>query len=304
MSGVPGAPAPETVKGNVVPSSVAAGDDPPLREPPARSIGESLRELRASRDLLVQMVRRDLTAKHAGSFLGFFWSLLSPALLVAVYATVFWVMGFTPTKGEFNDLPFALFFFGGLVLWNIFNAGVAGGTASIVGAGFLVRKIYFPREILPLAVVLSALVTFCFEFAVLVVFQAALGHPPSWTIVLGLPIVAVVAVLAAGLGLFLAAATVYFRDVEHFIAVFLQLLFWGSPFLYDISFIQDRHPGAVDLLLLNPLTPCVIAFREAVLIGEVPGPWRLLYSAVVAVVVLVGGWLYFNRHERRMAELV
>ena len=294
---------PETVEGNRLPP-VPAGSEPPLREPPSRSIGESLRELRASRDLLVQMVRRDLTAKHAGTFLGFFWSLLSPALLVVVYAGVFWIMGFTPTKGEFNDLPFALFFFGGLVLWNIFNAGVSGGTASVVGAGFLVRKIYFPREILPLAVVLSGLVTFVFEFAVLLLFQTVLGHPPSWTVVLALPIVAIVTVLAAGLALFLSAATVYFRDIEHFIAVILQLLFWGSPFLYDISFIQDRHPAAADALLLNPLTPCVIAFREAVLIGEVPGPWRLLYSAGVAVVVLVGGWLWFNRHERRMAELV
>lgn len=294
---------PETVFGNRLPA-VPKGQEPPLQEPPPRSLRESIREVRAGRDLLFQMVRRDLATKHAGSFLGFFWSLLSPALLVAVYATVFYVMAFRPVGGEFSDVPFALFFFGGLVMWNVFNAGVAGGTGAVVGSGFLVRKIYFPREILPLSVVLSALVTFAFEFVVLLLFQTVLGHPPSWTVIIALPIMAIIATLAAGAGLFLSAATVYFRDIQHFINVLLQLLFWGAPILYDISFIQQNHPQAAKLLLLNPIAPCVVAFRECVLVGKVPGPWRLLYSAFVSVVVFVLGWIYFNRHERRMAEIV
>jgi ABC-2 type transport system permease protein len=286
------------------PPALAEGEEPPLVEPPARSIRESIAEVRASRDLLQQMVRRDLTTKHAGSFLGFFWSLLTPMLMVSVYATVFYVMGFARTGGEFEDVPFALFFFGGLVVWNVFNVGVAGGTAAVVGQGYLVRKIYFPRELLPLSVVLAGLVTFCFEFVVLVVFQTVLGHHPQWTIVLAIPIIAIVTVLAAGVALLLSAATVYFRDLQHFIVVALQLLFWGAPVIYDISLITDKHPAAADVLLLNPLTPCLIAFRECVLVGEVPGPWRLLYSAAIAVATLVLGWRYFNRHERRMAELV
>lgn len=294
---------PEEVAGNAIPA-LRPGEEPPLKEPPARSIPESLREVRASKDLLVQMVRRDLATKHAGSFLGFFWSLLTPAMLVAVYATVFFIMGFSPTKGEFHKLPFALFFFSGLVLWNVINAGLAGGTGAIVNSGFLVRKIYFPREILPLSVVMSGLVTFCFEFGVLLVFQTALGHPPHWTVILAVPIVAIIVALAFGASLFLSAATVYFRDIQHFITILLQLLFWAAPIIYDISLIQDKHPGAVRLLELNPITPCLVAFREVVLLGTVPGPWRLLYSAGVAAVMLVTGWLYFNKHERRMAELV
>ena len=290
-------------EGHALPA-LAPGEEPPMRDPRPRRLVESLREVAESRSLLSQMVRRDLTTKHAGSVLGFFWSLLTPALTVAGYGTVFFLFDFRPTKGEFRDVPFALFFFGGLVLWNVFNAGLAGGAGSVVDSGFLVRKIYFPRELLPLSVVLAGLVTFAFEFAVLVVFAVLLGHPPTWTIVLGLPIVAIVAVMAYGCGLFLAAATVYFRDVQHFIAVLLQLLFWASPIIYDLSFVQDRHPAAADVLLLNPVTPCVIAFREAVLIGEVPGPWRLLYSALCAVVALVVGSIYFNRQERRMAEIV
>jgi lipopolysaccharide transport system permease protein len=289
--------------GHPVPD-LAEGEEPPLREPPPRSLRASVRELSGSSGLIKQMVRRDLATKHAGSFLGFFWSLLTPALTVAVYATVFSVMGFRPVGGEFSGVPFALFFFGGLVLWNVFNAGIAGGTGSIVGQGFLVRKIYFPRELLPLSVVLSALVTFCFEFFVLIIFATALGHEPSWTVIIAIPIVAIMALIAFGAGLFLSAANVYFRDLEHLIGVILQLLFWSAPVLYDISFIQEKTPNAAKILELNPLTPCLIAFRESVLLGEVPGPWRLLYAAGIGVLLTLGGWVWFNRHERRLAELV
>jgi lipopolysaccharide transport system permease protein len=295
--------APETVEGNLLPR-LRAGDEPPLKEPPPRSIRESLRELKGSRDLLRQMVRRDLATKHAGSFFGFFWSLLTPALTVLVYATVFYVMGFKPVGGEFKGYPFALFFFSGLILWNVFNAGLAGGTGSVVGQGFIVRKIYFPRELLPLAVVLSGLVTYCFELSVVIVFQSALGHPPHWTIVLTVPLILITAALAFGCGLFLSAANVYFRDLQHFINVLLQLLFWGAPVIYDISFVQGQHPGAVSLLKLNPLTDLLVAFRETLLLGRVPGLVGIAYALALALVSIVIGWVYFNRHERRMAELV
>jgi lipopolysaccharide transport system permease protein len=285
--------------------TLAPGEEPPLRDPTPRTMRESLQEISESRDLLFQMVRRDLAAKHAGSALGFLWSLLSPALLVFVYATVFFLFGFKPVQNqELRDLPFALFFFSGLVLWNVFNAGLAGGTGSVVSSGYLVRKIYFPREILPLSVVMSGLVTFGFEFSVLLLFQTILGHPPHWTVIFAIPILAIVALMAYGAGLFLAAATVYFRDMQHFIVILLQLLFWGAPIIYDMSLIQNNHPGAAKVLLLNPVTPCVIAFRECVLIGKVPGPWRLLYAFLVSIVFVVVGSLYFNKHERRMAELV
>ena len=285
--------------------ALAPGEEPPLRDPRPRTMRESVQEIRESKDLLFQMVRRDLAAKHAGSVLGFLWSLLSPALLVFVYATVFFLFGFAPVANpELKHLPFALFFFAGLVLWNVFNAGLAGGTGSVVSSGYLVRKIYFPREILPLSVVMSGLVTFGFEFSVLLLFQTILGHPPHWTVIFAIPIVVIVALMAYGFGLFLAAATVYFRDLQHFIVILLQLLFWGAPIIYDMSLIQTNHPGAAKILLLNPITPCVIAFRECVLIGKVPGPWRLLYAFAVSLVAVVIGSLYFNKHERRMAELV
>src|SRR5436305_11212552 len=180
------ATAPVTLAGNPLPP-LAPGEEPPLREPPPRSVRESLRELSQTQDLWRRLVRRDLATKHAGSFFGFFWSLLTPVLTVLVYATVFYVMGFRPVGGEFHGFPFALFFFSGLIVWNVFNAGLANGTGSVVGQRFIVRKIYFPRELLPLPVVLSCLVTYCFEFSVVLVLQTILGHPPHWTIVLTLP---------------------------------------------------------------------------------------------------------------------
>jgi len=151
---------------------------------------------------------------------------------------------------------------------------------------------------------LSGLGTYCFEFSVVLVFQTLLGHPPHWTIVLTIPLIFVVATLAFGCGLFLSAANVYFRDLQHFINVMLQLLFWGAPIIYDISFVQGKHPGAVTLLRINPLTDLLVAFREVLLLGKVPGLLGVAYATGLAVLSVVLGWIYFNRHERRMAELV
>jgi lipopolysaccharide transport system permease protein len=261
------------------------------------------RELVRSRELIVNLVRRDLKVRHRYTALGMLWSLATPLMLVGLYYFIFkYIMRASPAP-DAKGVPFALYFFCGLTLWNFFNNSVGAATGSVIGSGYLLRKVYFPREILPLTSVLSSLVTFFFEFAVLLVAVFVFVGPPG-VYVLWIPvIVVVVGILSYGLALFLSAATVFFRDIAHFIGIFMQLWFWGTPIIYSLSFISSR-PQFARLIKLNPMTGPVIGFRDALLLGR-PVDARLIgYSAGVGLVALVIGLLVFHRHQRLFSEMV
>lgn len=268
----------------------------------------AFRELVAWRELTANLVRRDLKVRHRGTFLGMLWSLTTPLLLVALYWFIFtFILRVDPAddavRPDRQPVPFALYFFCGLVLWNLFSNAVNASTGSVVGSGYLLGKVWFPRAILPLSTVLSSMVTFAFESAVLVVLTVAVVGPPNVHVLWVPVVVAVVVALAFGLALLLSALTVFLRDVSHFVGVLLQVWFWGTPIIYSLGYVSDR-PGLVRLLELNPMTGAVVSFRNVVLLGHAP-PLRLLaYSAVVAVVALALGAAVFGRWQRVFPEMV
>ncbi|HEX8769214.1 MAG TPA: ABC transporter permease [Acidimicrobiales bacterium] len=289
----------------------------PLPEliPPPRVRQKTIRPRRGrgsdrakARELLANLVRRDLKVRHRGTVLGMLWSLTTPLLLVALYYFVFKVVfkaspALDLPRPDRQSIPFAVYFFAGLTLWNLFGNSITASTMSIVGSGYLLNKVYFPRSILPLSVVLSSLVTFGFELAVLLIMAIAVFGLPSLQI-LWLPlIVAVVALLSYGIGLFLATITVFLRDVAHFIGVLLQLWFWGSPVIYSLQFVADR-PLVHRLLELNPMTGPLVSFRNVVVLNHAPDFSLLAYSFGCAVVALAVGGLCFKRWERLFSEIV
>src|SRR5438874_903358 len=150
---------------------------------PRRTVRAALRELVDSRQILANMVRRDFAAKHKNSFFGMAWSLVNPLLLVGIFSFVFWFLGAQGVGGN-RTYPFALFFFCGIAIWNLFSAGLLGATTSIVGGAYLIKKVYFPREILPLSQVFASLITFVFEFVVLMVAAPFFHVYPHWTLLL------------------------------------------------------------------------------------------------------------------------
>ena len=284
---------------------------PPQAPPPgARAHGPvaAIRELYGARELTLNLVRRDLKVRHRGTFLGMLWSLTTPLLIVGLYYFVFKVVfRSTPAQDvarpDGNDVPFAIYFFCGLTLWNLFATSVGASTSSIVGSGYLLHKVYFPRAILPLSVVLSAVVTFGFELAVLLVATLLVVGPPN-LYVLWLPvIVAITVVLCFGMALLLSTVTVFLRDVAHFVGVFLQLWFWATPIIYSLQFVAEK-PGIVRGLKLNPLTGLVVSFRNVVVLGHAPSLRLLAYDAVVAVTALVAGAWAFGRWQRVFSEVV
>ncbi len=280
----------------------------PRRQGPVQDIRTALREVVRSRELLGNLVTRDLKVRHRGSFLGMLWSLTTPLLVVALYSFVFTFIFDDPpvtdlSRPDGRAVPFAVYLFAGLTLWNFLSSAVGASTGSVTGAGYLLNKVYFPRAILPMSTVLSSLVTFAFEVSILLAATLVLVGLPSPQLLWAPVILLVVAVFASGLALLLSAVTVFLRDTAHFVGVFMQLWFWGTPIIYSLDFVASR-PGVVRLLELNPLTGAVVSFRNVVVLNRPPLYGILAYDAVVAVVTLALGAWVFQRWQRVFSEIV
>jgi ABC-2 type transport system permease protein len=241
------------------------------------SVFQRLAEIWRSRELLVYLVRTEIKVKYKNSFLGLLWSMLSPAMTLAVYTLVFGVL----LK---NGIPnFVIFLFAGLLLWNFFSTGVTSATGVVVNNAGLVKKVSFPREILALAAIGSAGVFFFFQACVMAIFMLALHMAPAWPLI-WLLLVAIVPTLvfASALGIFLAAANVYLRDTQHLVEVLVGAAwFWACPIVYSF---QNSLAAKVTgrwyewVYFLNPMTPMVMTFQRV--LYDKPGLVTLTTKAV------------------------
>jgi ABC-2 type transport system permease protein len=227
------------------------------------SVRDRLAEIWRSRELLIYLVRTEIKVKYKNSFLGLVWSMIAPAMTLAVFTVVF---GFFLKNGIPN---FVIFLFGGLLLWNFFQTGVIAATGVVVNNAGLVKKVSFPREILALAAIGSAGVFLFFQACVMAIFMLALGTPPAWHL-LWLLLVALVpaVVFASALALLLASVNVYLRDTQHLVEVLVGAAwFWACPIVYSYQGqIADKlaHHAAIlkTLYFLNPMTPLVMTFQR------------------------------------------
>lgn len=259
------------------------------------------------RELLVNLTRKELKVRYKNSILGFLWSLLNPLLYLVVFSVVF-------QEILRAQIPrYAIFLLSGLVVWNLFSSGLAGGTASIVGNAALVQKVWFPREVLPLASVGAALVHFFLQLAVLAVALAAFRHPPDAAFLLVLiPALMVLVVLLSGLAIGLSALNVRLRDIQHLLELALLAWFWFTPIVYEYLPVQERLGSNAWVAHLNPVLSVVLVFQRAlynpspgVVLPEQGVSWYLGHlgvSAVVAIAVLFVGMRVFGRIEADLAE--
>jgi ABC-2 type transport system permease protein len=241
----------------------------PTRVVAARaSLRRRLVELWRSRELFAFLVRKEIKVKYKNSFLGFLWSMLNPALTLAVFYVLFTF--FLP-----NGIPnFVIYMFSAMLVWNLFQTAVLSATSTIVTNAGIVKKVAFPREILALASVGSAFMFFLFQSVVLLIFMVAFWHRPDWSQVwLLIPALAAIVVFAASLAVFLSAVNVYLRDVQHLVEVLLMAWFWAAPGIYAFSGrVQkglERHsifriPGShlIWVYFANPVVPVVMTFQR------------------------------------------
>lgn len=272
-----------------------------------RGTGQSLREIVGQRELLNLLVRRELKARYKDSTLGFLWSLLRPlTTLVVYYVAIGKFLG-----AERNIPEFAIFIFTGLIGWQLFQESLTTGTASIVSNSGLVKKVYLPREVFPLAAVGAAIFNFLTQMVILWAAILVTRDIPSGSRLLFLPLsVLVLLVYGTAFGLMLAAVNVYLRDVQYLVEISMTVLFWASPIVYSWELVS----GAIDsswlenLYLSNPVTLAVLGLQRALWVAGTGEPTpdglgtRLVIALGIGVVLL---WLcqrLFNRLEGNFAQ--
>jgi len=244
-----------------------------------RGFGPTVRDIWAHRELLGQLVRKELKVKYKDSVLGFLWTLLRPLLYLFVYSIAIGVF-----LGSSRTIPdFGIYLFTGLLAWNLFTDIIGGCAGCIVGNAGLIKKVYFPRELFPVSVVGAALVNFVLQIVVLIIgYSITWKWPHADNLGLVPLALAVLVVFALALGLVLAASNVFLRDVEYLVDVGLLLWFWMTPIVYDWTKVHDKLTGhhlnwLFDIYLANPMCDVVLAMQRALWPGGLTARGRAFF---------------------------
>jgi lipopolysaccharide transport system permease protein len=271
---------------------------PVLRIEPSRGwVSLRLNELWEYRELLYFLVWRDVKVRYKQTALGAIWAVLQPVLTMLVFSVFFGRLAKMPSDG----IPYPVFVYAALLPWQLFAYALTESANSLVGSQNLIKKVYFPRLVVPLSSVLSGLVDFAISFVVLLGLMAYYGIRPTAAIVV-LPLFLIFALATAlSVGLWLSALNVEFRDVRYTIPFLTQFWMFATPVAYPSSLVPEKWRV---WLGLNPMAGVVEGFRWA-LLGEKSPPGPLLWVSLAAVVVLLfGGLMYFRRMEATFADVV
>ena len=259
-------------------------------------LSAELGEVWHHRELFYFLAWRDIKIRYKQTALGIAWAVLQPALTMIVFTLFFGKLARVPSDG----IAYPLFAYAGILPWTLMAAGVGASSGSVVGSPNLITKVYFPRMIIPGAAVLSGLVDFLIAGAGLALLMMRYGSGPSWTLIALVPVVALILLLAAGVGGFLAAINVKYRDVRYIVPFFMQLWMFATPVIYSASLVPARWRV---FLALNPMASYIEAFR-AVCFGR-PLDWTSIgLSTVVTFIVVVIAVRAFRTVERTFADYI
>jgi ABC-2 type transport system permease protein len=264
-------------------------------------------EILRSRELLANLTLRELRGKYKRTALGWGWSLLNPISSMLVYTFVFAVVFHaTVPKGAAGVQSFPLFLLCGLLPWTFFSNSLTAGMDALVSNAHLIKKTYFPRELLVMSMVGSFGVSFLIELSVLALAFLAYGSFAVPWLLLSLIAVAVLAVFSTGIALALSVLNAYFRDLGHFIAIALQLWFYATPIVYSYEYLTNRlqhaHPRILEIYRLNPMVEFVNAFRALLYEHRFPSLASIGYLVLISIVALLLGGMIFRRLQARLAE--
>lgn len=259
-------------------------------------LADRIKEYIEHYELLLNLIGKELLLKYKNSMLGFIWSFVNPFLLMIVYTFIFSVV--FQNKGSDN---YPIFLLVGLLPWNFLAISLSSSTASIIGNANLIKKIYFPREFLPISIVIANAVTFLLELCVLFVFLILYSYKFYFYIPILLLAILLEILLISGLCLFFASVNVYFRDVQQLINVLLLLWFFATPIVYKLEMV----PAKLQLLLkLNPITPIILLYRTALFLNTMPSLTILSSAFVSATTIFVAGYAVFAKLSKSFAKEV
>ena len=250
-----------------------------------------------ARDLLLEWTYRNIRARYQQSALGWLWAVIQPAAQVVIFTVVFTL--FVPI--DTGNIPYVLFSYVAIVPWTLLAMALPDMTNSLVENMTLVTKIYFPREVLPIAALFARLLDFGVASALIVFLMFFYQVPTFFLGLLYLPIILIIElILILGLGMAGAALNVFFRDVRSLLVLGLQVWFYASPIIYPQSLVPDRFRK---IYFLNPMAGIIAAYRDILLEGRLPGSYLAIAAGISVLVFMVGYW-FFKRVEFQFADIV
>ena len=253
-----------------------------------------IKEIYEYRLMIYSLVKRDLRGKYKGSVLGFMWTFVNPLLQLLVYNMVFSIIMKAGVE------KFYLYLFVGLIPWLFFSAAITGGSTCIIAQKDLIKKIRFPREIIPISFVTSQFVNMLLSFIVVILVSLVSGVHLTIGGILCLPVIMLVEyIMALGIALISSSLTVYFRDLEHILAIIAMAWLYATPICYPETMVPEKY---LSLYRLIPVTPIVNAYRDVLYYGRTPDLTTLLIAIGIGLVTVLIGVLVFGRLQRRFAE--
>ncbi len=261
-----------------------------------QDVREIVHEQRQYRDLLVQMVKRDLVLRYKQTFMGAAWAVFMPLVNTVIFTFIF-----TRIARVDVGMPYPVFAYSGLVAWNLFASSLRFSIVSLTSNIPLVTKVYFPREIFPISTVLVCLIDFAIANGVLLLVMLYYGIAPSAAIVYLPAVLLVHLTFTVGISLYVAMANLFYRDVKYLFEVILAAWMFATSVLYPVSMMGGR---TAKVLHLNPMTPIIEGYRGVMITGEHPFTVWFALAAIVSLVLLGSGWIVFHRAEYSFAERV
>ena len=253
-----------------------------------------VKDLYDYREMIISLVKRDLRGKYKASVLGFLWTFLIPLFQSAVYSFVF----ATILKSGIEN--FYIFLIVGLFPWNFFSSAVTSGSSCIVNQENLIKKIYFPRLVLPVAFVTSAFINMLLTFIVVFAILFFSGYGFNFLAILFLTVVMIIEyVLSLGLCMLSSALTVYFRDLEYILGIIMMAWVYLTPVFYQTEIIPEQYQM---IFKFNPMTSVIVAYQEILYYKKIPDMMNLLQAVFLGIVVLIVGYLVFNKIQKRFVE--
>lgn len=258
-----------------------------------------LREIYDYRQMIFSLVKKDLRGRYKGSVLGFLWTFINPLLQLVVFTLVFSII----MRASYEQ--YYLFLFVALVPWMFFASSIQDGSISILKDKDMVKKIYFPREVSPIATVTSGFVNMLLTFIVIFIVLIISGRGINFLAILCLPVVMIVEyILCMGAALIVSALTVYFRDLQYILGIVVMALQYLTPVMYGMDMIEQADVPSYCLFFfnLNPMTPIIAIYRQILYYKQVPDMTTLLYALVLGIVFVVVGYFGFNKLQKGFAE--
>lgn len=265
-------------------------------EPPRGWQLLNIRELIQYRDLAYYLVWRDITVMYAQTILGFAWAIIQPLLQIVIFSIIFGKVAKVPTEG----IPYVLFSTVAIIPWTYMSTTLTQSSQSLVSQQNMLGKVYFPRLIFPLTPVLSKLVNFSISILLLATVMIFYHVSPTWNLVFFPLFVIMMMCVPAGLGMWLAALAIRYRDVKYALQYLIQLLMYSAPIVYSAASIPESYRY---IYSLNPIVGVIEGFRACLLGTDIP--WLYIIPGMfTAVALLISGALYFKRMERIFVDVI